>query len=228
MIIECFRMAVADRQGPVYTGESTFGFFTEQALSNQVGLREGDSLLPSPAETDLAGAQSLEMPDLAPRTPDDPGATPGSGLPARALRMVDRVEAYLPDGGPHGLGWIQGAKRVDPNEWFFAAHFFQDPVCPGSLGIEALLQLLRVDALSRWPGDDWRIAPLCGVRHRWTYRGQVAPGDETMRVAATIRQRGGEGDPFLLADGLLSVDGRRIYHLENFGLRQMAAPSKAP
>jgi 3-hydroxymyristoyl/3-hydroxydecanoyl-(acyl carrier protein) dehydratase len=117
---------------------------------------------------------------------------------------------------------------VDPNEWFFAAHFFQDPVCPGSLGIEALLQLLRVDALSRWPGDDWRIAPLCGVRHRWTYRGQVAPGDETMRVAATIRQRGTKDNPFLRADGLLSVDGRRIYHLENFGLRLMAAPSKAP
>jgi 3-oxoacyl-(acyl-carrier-protein) synthase/3-hydroxymyristoyl/3-hydroxydecanoyl-(acyl carrier protein) dehydratase len=228
MIIECFRMAVADRQGPVYTGESTFGFFTEQVLSNQAGLREGDSLLPSPAEADLAGAQSLEMPDLAPGTPDDPGATPGSGLPARALRMVDRVEAYLPDGGPHGLGWIQGAKRVDPNEWFFAAHFFQDPVCPGSLGIEALLQLLRVDALSRWPGTDWRIEPLCGATHRWTYRGQVVPGDETMAVIAAIRQRGTKDNPFLRADGLLSVDGRRIYHLENFGLRLAAAPSKAP
>jgi 3-hydroxymyristoyl/3-hydroxydecanoyl-(acyl carrier protein) dehydratase len=32
---------------------------------------------------------------------------------------------------------------VDPAEWFFKAHFFQDPVQPGSLGIEALIQLLQ-------------------------------------------------------------------------------------
>jgi 3-oxoacyl-(acyl-carrier-protein) synthase/3-hydroxymyristoyl/3-hydroxydecanoyl-(acyl carrier protein) dehydratase len=228
MIIESFQVAVGDRHGAIYTGESTFGFFTEAALSNQVGLREGDSPIPSPGEADLAGGPSREMPDLAPRTPDDPAATPGSGLPARALRMIDRIAAHLPDGGPDGPGWIRGTKRVDPDEWFFAAHFFQDPVCPGSLGIEALLQLLRVDALSRWPGTDWRIEPLCGVPHRWTYRGQITPGDETMQVAAAIRQRGGKNDPFLRADGLLSVDGRRIYHLENFGLRLRAAPSKAP
>jgi 3-oxoacyl-(acyl-carrier-protein) synthase/3-hydroxymyristoyl/3-hydroxydecanoyl-(acyl carrier protein) dehydratase len=228
MIIEEFQMAVSDRQGPVYTGESTFGFFSEQALSNQVGLREADSLIPFPDETDLAGAKSEQMPAMAPLSPDDPGTSHGSGLPARALRMIDRIEAHLPDGGPDGSGWIQGTKQVDPNEWFFAAHFFQDPVCPGSLGIEALLQLLRVDALSRWQGTDWRIEPLCGATHRWTYRGQVTPGDKTMQVVAAIRERGTKGNPFLRADGMLSVDGRRIYHLENFGLRLTAGPTKQP
>jgi 3-hydroxymyristoyl/3-hydroxydecanoyl-(acyl carrier protein) dehydratase len=228
MIIECFRMEVGDRQGPIYTGESTFGFFSDQALANQVGLREAGGLIPSPAEADLAGAQWEQIPDLAPLAPDDPGATPGSGLPARALRMIDRIEAYLPDGGPDGLGWLQGTKRVDPNEWFFAAHFFQDPVCPGSLGIEALLQLLRFAALKRWPGTDRRIEPLCGIPHRWRYRGQVTPADKTMQVAAAICQRGDRRDPFVRADGVLSVDGRRIYHLENFGLRLAAAPAKRP
>jgi len=227
MIIECFQMEIGDRHGPVYTGESTFGFFTEHALSNQVGLRDSDSLIPSPTKADLAGAQSQQLPDLAPLAPDGPGATPGSGLPARALRMIDRIEAYLPNGGPDGLGWIQGAKRVNPHEWFFAAHFFQDPVCPGSLGIEALLQLLRFAALARWPGADWRVEPLCGVPHRWTYRGQVTPADETMQVAAAIRQRGDADHPFLRADGVLSVDGRRIYSLENFGLC-LTAPTKQP
>lgn len=228
MIIEGFHIEVADRHGPIYTADSTFGFFTQQALSNQVGLRDGDSLIPSPPDADLAGAPCQELPDLAPETPDDPSTTPGTGLPARALRMIHRIEAYLPDGGPHGLGWIQGTKPVDPKEWFFAAHFFQDPVCPGSLGIEALLQLLRFAALSRWPGTGWRIEPLCGVPHRWTYRGQVTPGDGTMQVAAAICQRGGDDDPYLRADGLLSVDGRRIYHLQNFGLRLTAVPSKEP
>ena len=228
MIIECFRMEVGDRHGPIYSGESTFGFFSEQALANQVGLREDGRLVSSPAEADLARAQSAQMPDLAPLAPDDAAATPGSGLPARALRMIDRIAAYLPDGGPDGLGWLQGNKGVDPAEWFFAAHFFQDPVCPGSLGIEALLQLLRFAALERWPGTDRRIEPLCGIPHRWRYRGQVTPADQTMQVTAAIRQRGDRRDPFVRADGVLSVDGRRIYHLENFGLRLAAAPAKRP
>ena len=29
-------------------------------------------------------------------------------------------------------------------EWFFKSHFYQDPVQPGSLGIDAMLQALQV------------------------------------------------------------------------------------
>ena len=54
------------------------------------------------------------------------------GQPARK-RMVDRIDAYVPDGGPHRLGFIAGSKTVDPAAWFFRAHFHQDPVWPGSL-----------------------------------------------------------------------------------------------
>jgi hypothetical protein len=49
-----------------------------------------------------------------------------------------------------------------------------------------------------------------------------------MQVVAAIRERGTKGNPFLRADGMLSVDGRRIYHLENFGLRLTAGPTKQP
>jgi len=53
--------------------------------------------------------------------------------------MIDDVECLLSDGGPHNLGFIRGITHVDPNAWFFKAHFFQDPVWPGSLGLEAFL-----------------------------------------------------------------------------------------
>ena len=36
---------------------------------------------------------------------------------------------------------MQGGMAVDPSAWFFKAHFYQDPVIPGSLGLESLLQL---------------------------------------------------------------------------------------
>jgi hypothetical protein len=45
-------------------------------------------------------------------------------------------------------------KDVDPGEWFFKAHFFQDPVMPGSLGIEALCQLLQWYMAERGIGAD--------------------------------------------------------------------------
>ncbi len=61
---------------------------------------------------------------------------------------------YDPAGGPAGLGYIQGSKKVDPEEWFFKAHFYQDPVWPGSLGVEAFIQLLKFIAIGQ-------MAPSC-------------------------------------------------------------------
>jgi hypothetical protein len=68
-----------------------------------------------------------------------------------------------------------------------------------------------------------RFEPLVGIAHRWTYRGQVVPQDGRVTVEAVIRESGNAPSPFLRADGLLSVDGRAIYHLENFGLRMAVA-----
>ncbi len=77
--------------------------------------------------------------------------------------MIDRIERFVPDGGPHGLGFIEGRKVVDPEEWFFKAHFYQDPVWPGSLGLEAFLQLLKVAAVEYWPdGSDVRFRAMPG------------------------------------------------------------------
>ncbi len=46
-----------------------------------------------------------------------------------------------------------GTTRVDPAAWFFQAHFLDDPVWPGSLGLESLLATLENrggEALGRW------------------------------------------------------------------------------
>src|SRR5207253_6787657 len=49
-----------------------------------------------------------------------------------------------------GLGLAVGRIAVDPDFWFFRAHFHQDPVWPGSLGLESFLQLLKYAAWKRW------------------------------------------------------------------------------
>ena len=86
--------------------------------------------------------------DLTARPPDFFG--PGRArLAGPMLLMIDRVDGFWPGAGALGLGQLRAVKDVDPAEWFFKAHFFQDPVQPGSLGIHMLVELLTVLALDR-------------------------------------------------------------------------------
>jgi 3-hydroxymyristoyl/3-hydroxydecanoyl-(acyl carrier protein) dehydratase len=199
MIIQHFDFAVRDAKGQdVYVGDTYFGFFTAQALGEQAGLREATPLIAN-------GGERF-------RYPVDPP------FPNEMLRMIDEIDCWQPEGGPRGHGFIRGSKNVDAGEWFFQAHFHQDPVWPGSLGLEAFLQLLQVAAFKKWgESSDW-ASPALGSEHRWTYRGQVLPTDRRVTVQAEIT-RIDETAHALLADGWLLVDGRVIYQMKDFAFR---------
>lgn len=134
--------------------------------------------------------------------------------------MIDHIELLVADGGPDGLGFIRGSKIVDPDEWFFKAHFYQDPVCPGSLGLESLLQLLKVVAVKRWGGDADQVfeTMVLGAKHCWNYRGQIIPSNDRVQVEAVITANDDE-QRLLKANGFLSVDGKVIYQMKDFTLR---------
>ncbi|MCA9781936.1 MAG: hydroxymyristoyl-ACP dehydratase, partial [Candidatus Eremiobacteraeota bacterium] len=164
----------------------------------------------------------FELPRLAPLDPEDSNTVAGEMMPGGALLMMDRVDAYLPEGGPKGLGFIRGSKTVNPDEWFFKAHFYQDPVWPGSLGLEAFLQLLKVVALDRWPQyrGSHRFEPIAvGDPHTWVYRGQVIPPNKKVVVEAYISHSSEHPHPLLKADGFLVVDGLTIYEMKDFSIR---------
>jgi 3-hydroxymyristoyl/3-hydroxydecanoyl-(acyl carrier protein) dehydratase len=139
-------------------------------------------------------------------------------FPDSMLRMIDRIELWTPDGGPRGLGFIRGDKDVDPDEWFFQAHFLADPVWPGSLGLEAFLQLLQMAAAKRWGEPQAWESPAVGMLHRWTYRGQVTPRNRHVTVQAEINTID-ETARSLTANGWLLVDGRVIYQMKDFAFR---------
>ena len=134
--------------------------------------------------------------------------------------LFDGIDHFAPDGGPAGLGYVRGIKTIDPQEWFFKAHFFQDPVCPGSLGIESFLQLLKVVAVQRWQGDATSIleSVAVGERHSWNYRGQIVPANHQVLVEAVVTAVDDE-QKLLKADGFLSVDGKVIYRMKDFSIR---------
>jgi 3-hydroxymyristoyl/3-hydroxydecanoyl-(acyl carrier protein) dehydratase len=204
MIIQNYDFEVRAGDRPVYRGDTYFGFFTRESLAQQVGIR--DASIYSITDADWKNGREMIFPHDAP-------------FPDSGLRMVDRIDLYLPDGGPRGLGLILGRKEIDPDEWFFKAHFYQDPVWPGSLGLESLLQLLKLAAAERWAVDPRTVfqSVVLGKEHAWLYRGQVLPSNrrvtiqaETTAVDDRLRR--------IEADGFLSVDGRIIYHMTGFSV----------
>ncbi len=229
MIIENFDFEVWAGDEPVYTGDTYFGFFSASALGQQKGLGAGDPVvkaMASHAGQPTDGGDLEVVPPLAPE--DAQGQSPVVDrlrLPAKALLMVDRIDALVPDGGPAGLGYIRGIKRVDPDEWFFKAHFYQDPVCPGSLGLESFLQLMKIMAMRRWPhlirSHQFRMA--VNSRHTWGYRGQIIQKNKDVVVEAIITHVEDEPSLMIRADGLLSVDGLPIYTMQNFELALVPA-----
>jgi 3-hydroxymyristoyl/3-hydroxydecanoyl-(acyl carrier protein) dehydratase len=221
MIIQHYELAIRDRTGPVYSGTTSFGFFSRKALAEQVGVRGARLYVPAPEEEARTAAPVAPPPAL------------GLEMPDRQLAMFDAVDLFVPDGGAAGLGFVRATKRVVPSEWFFAAHFHQDPVWPGSLGLEAFQQLLKVCARHRWGtgaggaagttagcalGARLRFQPIgVGVEHTWQYRGQVIPANRTVSVEASITGVD-EAARRITGSGHLSVDGLTIYQMSDFSI----------
>jgi 3-hydroxymyristoyl/3-hydroxydecanoyl-(acyl carrier protein) dehydratase len=223
MIIEHFEFEVLLEGRAVYTGTTYFGYFTYQALSQQVGLRES---VYQPTDLELSHEANHLFDETIPVNPEDvPSGTVfksrGLSMPGKALCMIDGVDIHCPHGGPHKLGYLRGYKMVDPREWFFKAHFYQDPVCPGSLGIESFLQLIKYAALERWPHlkHTHRFEMDGRHEHQWSYRGQVIPTNRKVLVEAVITRAEDGESPLIVADGCLQVDGIYIYKMDGFGLR---------
>jgi 3-hydroxymyristoyl/3-hydroxydecanoyl-(acyl carrier protein) dehydratase len=116
---------------------------------------------------------------------------------------------------------------VDPSRWFFTAHFFEDPVWPGSLGLESFLQLLKVFLAEKHPEllTTHRFETILPKEpHEWAYRGQIIPKNKKVVVEARIDEHRESGpERGVVASGYLSVDGIVIYEMKKFGLRLVPA-----
>jgi len=182
---------------PVYQGWTSFGFFSKEALSKQVGL--------------IDDRAKFWQPDTPPNFLPYPE---GPCEPNRRWRMIDRV-AFLAGAGEAKLGWLEGRKDVSPDEWFFHAHFYQDPVWPGSLGLEGFLQLVSHAARVWWGPGHCSLEP--GTEHEWIYRGQVTPGIPEVRIIAEITGRD-DSHKRVRARGWLLVGDKVLYAMNRFQL----------
>jgi 3-hydroxymyristoyl/3-hydroxydecanoyl-(acyl carrier protein) dehydratase len=209
--VQCF---VGDRL--VYTMNTRFGHFPKSALAEQAGLPSDDTQRARLTETSDFSVDLKSEPERY--------CAGDLRLPKPTLLMFDRVSGYWPTRGKAGLGILRAEKDIDPGEWFFKAHFFQDPVQPGSLGIEAMIQLLRFYAIERGLGAGMkrpRFEPLAvGRATSWKYRGQVRPWNKRVVVDLEITDVTPEASGTVcVGNASLWVDGTRIYEALGLTLR---------
>lgn len=220
-IIVAFDGEILSDDGPVYTFDTVFGYFKREALQNQVGLPVSDS-----QRAALAQASEAAEVDLTTQPAEFFGV--GARLAEPMLLMVDRVTGRWPTGGAAGLGQWRGVKDVNPAEWYFKAHFFQDPVQPGSLGIEMLLQILQFGmldlGLGKEAGPAARFEPAAlHDAMTWRYRGQIIPTNKQITGQVEITRIVREDAGILaVAEASLWVDNKRIYTASNLGMRIVA------
>ncbi|WP_018636947.1 hotdog family protein [Parafrankia elaeagni] len=211
---------------PFYRGESMFGYFNAPALARQTGL-DGGRLVPTWLDAlDERERPAIRTIDVAARRAD-----PAAPLCARGqLALLDDVEV-VDGGGRHGRGYLRAQRPIDPGDWFFARHFHLDPVIPGSLGVEAVIQALQEWAVDAGHADGMArpgfVLPV-GVTLHWKYRGQLLPTDGTFTLEVHISDVSRRpGRVRVTADASLWKPTMRIYELTDIAieLRDEGAPS---
>ncbi len=130
----------------------------------------------------------------------------GVPLPLPDMLMVDRVVEMNRERGIHGKGEIVGELDLDPGLWFFQCHFKNDPIMPGTLIIDALLQL--VGFYLGWLGHEGKGRALsCG---KIKFKEEVSPGPEKLVYQVSLKKIRERDMIIAVADGIASVQGHAV------------------
>lgn len=210
-VLQSFDYTLSVAGEPFYKGETIFGYFTDEVLTNnQTGL-DGGRRVPTWLEA--------ERPQLGVRTIDVAArrADPAAPLCSRGhLALLDTV-TVVDGGGRHGRGYLHAQRPIDPADWLLTWHFPMDPVMPGSFGMEAVIQAMQEWVVDAGYADGMRdpgfILPV-GLPFTWKYRGQFLPTARmsTLEVHVKgIEQRSGRVR--VTADASMWNPALRIYEL---------------
>ncbi len=137
---------------------------------------------------------------------------PGNAqLPTPNMLMADRITTINEDGGSYKKGKIIAELDIKPELWFFDCHFPGDPVMPGCLGLDAMWQL--VGFYLAWRDNPGRGRAL-GVGEV-KFSGQVLPTAKKVTYEIDIKRMITRGVVLGIANGVMSVDDREIYHTKD-------------
>ena len=222
VIIQKFAFALSCEDADFYEGDAAFGYFNRRALAEQRGL-DGGVRVPPWLDTGTEAARRLDLRDPATRRSlYDAERRQHYRLAPGRLDLLDEI-AVVPRGGRHGEGYVYAARQIRPDDWFFDAHFYQDPVMPGSLGVQAAVQALHAYALLEGIGRGWSSPSFGHAQPRetvWKYRGQIPRGTALLTLEVHLRaQEGGPGYLDIVGDASVWGDGVRIYEVHGLAVR---------
>ena len=133
-------------------------------------------------------------------------------LPLPPMLMFDRIIEINEDKGSFKKGFIKAELDIKEDLWFFQCHFKKDPVMPGCLGLDAMWQL--VGFYLGWLGEPGKGRAL-GVNNV-KFTGEVLKNAKMATYEINMKRiMKKEGAAVGLADGILIVNKKIIYHAEN-------------
>ncbi|GAA5069203.1 3-hydroxymyristoyl/3-hydroxydecanoyl-(acyl carrier protein) dehydratase [Thermocatellispora tengchongensis] len=212
-VLQSFAYELSVDGEPFYRGESLFGFFNEQALANQTGL-DGGAYVPTWLERQDPRPQ-VRVIEAGRRAPGGPRAATGH------MRLLDEVQV-VDGGGEYGRGYLRAVRPIAESDWYFRRHFHLDPVMPGSLGVEAVIQAMQEWLVDSGLGDHLAAPEFvlpAGLPMTWRYRGQILAADREMTLDVHIKDVVREEDRVrVVADANVWKPGLRIYHIQDVGV----------
>jgi 3-hydroxymyristoyl/3-hydroxydecanoyl-(acyl carrier protein) dehydratase len=219
-IIQKFEFTLSCGNVLVFEGGSIFGFFPPETMANQAGLDTGKK---NPSLFEKAGSQAMPGAwlNLAQLTQTDP-ARPHYHISHGQMNYLDKIY-FAPRSATQNEDYLYGEKNNHISAWFYACHFHEDPVMPGSLGIEAILQTIQAYAVQTGLGKQLRsprFEHAIDQRLSWKYRGQILPSHKLMKVEVKIKQVEQQpGQVTIRAEASLWADTMRIYEVKNIQVR---------
>jgi 3-oxoacyl-(acyl-carrier-protein) synthase/3-hydroxymyristoyl/3-hydroxydecanoyl-(acyl carrier protein) dehydratase len=219
-IIQYFSFDLSVDGEAFYSGTAVFGYFKGDALKNQLGIDNGRVTQPWHVENNVAADLSINLLDKTSRVFNAPASQPHYRLAGGQLNFIDKAE-IVDTGGKYGKGYLAASRTIDPSDWFFQFHFHQDPVMPGSLGVEAVIELMQTYAISKDLGKGFTNPKFGQILSdiKWKYRGQINPLNKQMSLDVHISAvKDEDGKRIIIGDANLSKDGLRIYEVKDIAI----------
>ena len=132
-------------------------------------------------------------------------------LPAPPMLMFDRIATINNEGGEFHKGLIVAELDITPDLWFFNCHFYDDPVMPGCLGLDAMWQLLGFYV--GWTGAPGRGRALGAGQVKFS--GQVLPTAGMVTYTINIKKLIIRKLVMGVADGAMAINGKEIYNAKD-------------
>lgn len=142
-------------------------------------------------------------------------------LPKPPILAFDEVMELSTEGGKYGFGYAVARKAFSSDmDWVFQSHFDHDPVMPGTMMVEGMLQLAGLCGGFRGGRGKGRAVRVDGVK----FLGEIVPEDGEVVYRVDIK-KDAKNHSLFVAEGSVQAGGMVRAVAENLWL--LIAPEMA-